>query len=93
MPQLAQAVLETVGVPACLLQMGLQPIAVAAPRGHRDLRLQLAHQRQLRAVGLAQVLHDLLLLLLTHKSLQVQCRNRSGARPAANSHSRPRRRA
>ena len=64
LPQLAQAALEALGVPARLVEVGLQPVAVLAPGGHRDLGLQLAHQRQLRAVGLVQVLHDLLLLLL-----------------------------
>jgi hypothetical protein len=48
--------------------MGLQTVAVLALGGHRDLGLQLTHQRQLRAMGLVEVLDDLLLLLLTQKS-------------------------
>ena len=70
--QLGQPDLETLGVPPRLLKVGLQPVAVLALGGHRDLRLELAHERQLRTMGLVQVLHDLLLLLLSHeKSLSV----------------------
>ena len=66
LPQLGQPALETLGVPPGLLKVGLQPVAVLTPGGHRNLRLQLAHERQLRTMGLVQVLHDLLLLLLIH---------------------------
>ena len=38
--------------------------AVGPARRHRDLRLQHAHERMLAGVGLVEVLHDLLLLLL-----------------------------
>ena len=48
-----------------LLKMLLQPAAIAALWRHRDLRLKLAHQSQLGGVGLVEVLHDFLLLLLT----------------------------
>ena len=61
--ELAEAALDALGVPASLAEVGLQPVAVLAARGHRDLRLKLAYKRELRAVGLVQVLHDLLLLL------------------------------
>ena len=67
LPELAQATLDALGVPASLAEVGLEPVAVLAARGHGDLGLKLAHQRKLRAVGLVQVLHDLLLLLLTHE--------------------------
>ena len=67
LPQLGQPALETLAVPPGLLEVGLKPVAVLTPGGHRNLRLQLAHERQLRTMGLVQVLHDLLLLLLSHK--------------------------
>src|SRR4051794_291042 len=62
--------------------MGFQAVAVTAAGGHRDLRLQLANQPQLRAVGLVQILDDLLLLLLTHESLQSKMLNVPGPSPA-----------
>ena len=61
------AALDTLGVPPRLLKVGLQSVAVLTLGGHRDLRLQLAHERQLGAMGLVQVLHDLLLLRLVHE--------------------------
>ena len=67
LPQLAQPDLDALGVPPRLAKVALQPIAVPTLRGHRDLRLQLPHQRQLCAMRLVQVLHDLLLLLLVHE--------------------------
>ena len=63
LPKFAETPLDALGVPASLVEMTLEPVAVLATGRHRDLRLELAHQRDLRSVRLVQVLHDLLLLL------------------------------
>ena len=58
--ELAHAGLEPLGVVARLTQVPLEPRAIRAAGGHRDLRLEHAHEPELAGVGLVEVLQDLL---------------------------------
>ena len=58
--ELLQTPADAPGVVAGLVEVSLEALAVAAARGHGDLRLKDAHQRELAGMGLVEVLHDLL---------------------------------
>src|SRR4051812_31839141 len=58
--EVLQPRVDAARVVARLVEMALEAVPVAAARGHGDLRLQDAHQRELRREGLVEVLHDFL---------------------------------